>query len=73
MSALSPTHLLVLLGVILALFGAKRLPNMGRSIGHAVREFRSGAADKRESAAVQVEAPSAIAAEVVPTPTARTI
>jgi sec-independent protein translocase protein TatA len=36
----SPTHLLILLVIILLLFGAKRLPEMGRSIGQGIREFK---------------------------------
>jgi sec-independent protein translocase protein TatA len=38
----SPTHLLLLLIIILLLFGAKRLPEMGRSIGQGIREFKEG-------------------------------
>jgi sec-independent protein translocase protein TatA len=38
----SPTHLLLLLAIILLLFGAKRLPEMGRSIGQGIREFKAG-------------------------------
>jgi sec-independent protein translocase protein TatA len=38
----SPTHLLLLLVIILLLFGAKRLPEMGRSLGQGIREFKAG-------------------------------
>jgi sec-independent protein translocase protein TatA len=37
---LTPTHLLLLLAVLLLLFGAKRLPETGRALGHSMREFR---------------------------------
>lgn len=37
----SPTHLLVLGFVVLVLFGAKRVPEMGRSLGLGMREFKS--------------------------------
>jgi sec-independent protein translocase protein TatA len=37
----SPTHLLVLGFVALVLFGAKRVPEMGRSLGLGMREFKS--------------------------------
>jgi sec-independent protein translocase protein TatA len=38
----NPVHLLILLLLVLLLFGAKRLPEMGRSLGQGVREFKSG-------------------------------
>jgi sec-independent protein translocase protein TatA len=38
----SPVHLLILLVIILLLFGAKRLPELGRSLGQGIREFKSG-------------------------------
>ncbi len=36
----SPTHLVLLLLIALLLFGAKRLPEIGRSLGHGMREFK---------------------------------
>ncbi|HZC18282.1 MAG TPA: twin-arginine translocase TatA/TatE family subunit [Rubrobacteraceae bacterium] len=44
----SPTHLLLLLVIILLLFGAKRLPEMGRSLGRGIQEFREGLNTKEE-------------------------
>ena len=38
----SPTHLVFILLVILLLFGAKRLPELGRSLGRGVHEFKEG-------------------------------
>ncbi|MGH3041798.1 MAG: twin-arginine translocase TatA/TatE family subunit, partial [Gaiellaceae bacterium] len=32
-------ELVILMVVLLLVFGAKRLPEMGRSIGHGMREF----------------------------------
>ena len=37
---LSPWHLAILLGVVLLVFGPKRLPEMGRSLGRGMREFK---------------------------------
>ena len=37
---LSPTHIALLLVVLLLFFGAKRLPDLGRSLGNGMREFR---------------------------------
>jgi len=36
----SPWHWLVLVAVLLLLFGSKRLPEMGRSLGKGMREFK---------------------------------
>jgi sec-independent protein translocase protein TatA len=36
----SPTHLALLLLIVLCLFGAKRLPEIGRSLGSGMREFK---------------------------------
>jgi sec-independent protein translocase protein TatA len=38
---LTPTHILLLLLVALMLFGAKRLPELGRSLGSGMREFKN--------------------------------
>ncbi len=37
---LSPGHIVILLIVLLLVFGAKRLPEVGRSLGHGMREFK---------------------------------
>jgi sec-independent protein translocase protein TatA len=37
-------ELLILLAVILLFFGAKRLPQLGRSLGRGIRELREGLA-----------------------------
>jgi sec-independent protein translocase protein TatA len=36
----SPWHWLVLLVILLLLFGSKKLPEMGRSLGKGIREFK---------------------------------
>jgi sec-independent protein translocase protein TatA len=38
----TPGHLLVLLVVVLIVFGPKRLPELGRSVGRGIRTFRGG-------------------------------
>jgi sec-independent protein translocase protein TatA len=41
MRALEPWHLIVLLGVVLVLFGGKRLPDAARGLGRSMRIFKS--------------------------------
>ncbi|CAB4745345.1 MAG: twin-arginine translocase TatA/TatE family subunit [Actinobacteria bacterium] len=36
-----PSHILILLLVVLVLFGAKRLPDFARSLGKSLRIFKS--------------------------------
>ncbi|MHB8511521.1 MAG: twin-arginine translocase TatA/TatE family subunit [Actinomycetota bacterium] len=35
-------HLIIVLLVVLLLFGSKRLPDIGRSLGKGIKEFKSG-------------------------------
>lgn len=39
---IQPTHLLLILAVALIVLGPKRLPEVGRSLGRGLRDFRSG-------------------------------
>ncbi len=39
----SPRHLIIVLVIILLLFGAKRIPELARSLGTGKREFKRGA------------------------------
>ena len=36
-----PTHLLVILGIALLVFGPKKLPELGKRIGDGIRGFKS--------------------------------
>ena len=42
MGALEPIHILIVLIVVFLLFGASRLPKLGRSLGSGIREFKTG-------------------------------
>jgi sec-independent protein translocase protein TatA len=39
---LSPIQLLIVLAIVLLVFGAKKLPEIGRSLGSGAREFKEG-------------------------------
>ena len=39
----SPTHLIIVLVIVLLVFGAKRVPELAKGLGAGVREFKKGA------------------------------
>ncbi len=45
-----PTELIIVLVIVLVLFGANRLPSIGRGLGSGMREFKDGITGKDESA-----------------------
>lgn len=45
MSMPGPMEIIVILLVILLLFGAKRLPEIGRALGDGIREFKRAIKD----------------------------
>lgn len=45
----SPTHLLLLLLLIVLLFGIKRLPEIGRNLGRGIQEFSDGVSSTEET------------------------
>ena len=54
----SPTHIVLLLLLALLLFGARRLPEIGKSLGSGMREFKdsvTGAEEPKELSAAAVE------------------
>ncbi|UCE86970.1 MAG: twin-arginine translocase TatA/TatE family subunit [Deltaproteobacteria bacterium] len=49
------TEILVILAVVLVLFGARRLPEIGSGLGKAIRNFKSGLTEKDELEAEKKE------------------
>ncbi len=39
---LAPTHIIFILVVAMLIFGPKRLPDLGRSLGKGIKEFKGG-------------------------------
>nr|WP_320114013.1 twin-arginine translocase TatA/TatE family subunit [uncultured Desulfuromonas sp.] len=42
MFGLGTTELLVILGIVVVLFGAKRLPQLGSGLGKGIKNFKQG-------------------------------
>jgi sec-independent protein translocase protein TatA len=51
---LQPMHLLVILVIVLIVFGPGKLPELGKSIGKAIRGFKQAMEDVKE----KIEHPS---------------
>jgi sec-independent protein translocase protein TatA len=61
-------ELLIILGIIVLLFGAKKLPDLARSLGRSTKEFKTG---MKEDAEDEAAAPPATPAPA-PSPTSDT-
>ena len=48
MFGLGATELLIILGICVLLFGARRLPEIGSGLGKAIKGFRAGISGKDE-------------------------
>jgi sec-independent protein translocase protein TatA len=44
--SIGPTELIIVLVIVLVIFGPKRLPGLGRSLGAGMREFRDSVTGK---------------------------
>jgi len=49
MSLPGPLEIVVILVVVLLLFGAKRLPEIGKALGEGIREFKRSMHDDSDS------------------------
>lgn len=48
MFGIGTTELFVILAIVVVLFGARRLPELGSGVGQAIRNFKSGLSGKDE-------------------------
>jgi sec-independent protein translocase protein TatA len=39
---IGPTEMVILLGIIVLLFGAKKIPELAKGLGEGIRSFRAG-------------------------------
>jgi sec-independent protein translocase protein TatA len=64
-----PTHLLFVLVIALLVLGPKRLPEVGRSLGRGLRDFRTAISGEDDDAPAPLAASSTVAAPTVAAPT----
>jgi sec-independent protein translocase protein TatA len=60
----SPSHLIVVLALVLLLFGAKRLPELAKGLGTGLKELREGIS----AGDTEVQAPEKVRVEAYPGP-----
>lgn len=68
MFGIGMTELLVILVVALIVFGPTRLPELARSLGRAMGEFRRASTDLRQTFNESIQDPKPAPAPVPPTP-----
>jgi sec-independent protein translocase protein TatA len=64
---IGPWDLLIILFIVLLVFGGKRIPEIGRSLGKGMREFKHSVSGKDEEERPALQAGS-IEADVSPPP-----
>jgi sec-independent protein translocase protein TatA len=62
----TPVHLIFLLLLALLLFGAKRLPEIGRSLGTGMREFKDSVTSHDDKVEARSELPPPAATSATP-------
>jgi sec-independent protein translocase protein TatA len=66
---IGPTELLVILIIALLVFGPSRLPEVGRTIGKGLREFRKASEEIRQELKIDLDAePDETPSPTTPTP-----
>ena len=48
MFGIGTTELMIVLGIVVVLFGARRLPELGSGVGKAIKNFKEGLSGKDE-------------------------
>ena len=55
---IQPIHIVIIIVVAFLIFGANKLPEMGRSLGKTINEFRKGTKEAAEGFKQEVQSPS---------------
>lgn len=71
MPNLRPTELILILAIVLLLFGAKKLPDLAKSIGESLKIFRKETADLTEGTGAVTTSPNADSKTVAAPPISR--
>ena len=63
-----PWELLIVLAVVLLIFGPKRLPSLGRSLGQGARSFKEAITGRHKEAEDEIDEPAQLPAASEPAP-----
>ena len=66
MGGIGVTELLIVLGIVLLIFGPKRLPMLGRQLGSGMREFKDSITKRHDREDEEDERPAIAGAAVTP-------
>lgn len=66
MPNIGPAELLVILLVALVVFGPRKLPELGKSLGHGLREFRRSTQGLKDGLSLDAPTPAVPAAQPAP-------
>jgi sec-independent protein translocase protein TatA len=69
---LDPLEIVLIVLILVLFFGAKRIPEMGRSLGHGVREFKDAITHSDKDEQASVETPERIDLSSSPAPPSET-
>lgn len=70
MGGLSFSHILILLLVLVLIFGARRIPEIGASLGQGIKEFKRSLKDTGDEREAQRNVPPPTSTSSVPPPAA---
>jgi sec-independent protein translocase protein TatA len=71
MPNIGPVEIIILLVIVLLIFGPKRLPDLGRSLGRGMREFKDSVTGKDSDDDEPRRLPHSESAPAEPTPAER--
>jgi sec-independent protein translocase protein TatA len=66
MFGLRPEHIVLIVIVALLLFGPKQLPELGKSLGKAINEFRNAGKETTDALKTELDKPSEAKKEEAP-------
>ena len=67
MPAIGPMELIILLALALLIFGPKKLPELGRSLGTGIREFKQSVTGASSEGRANAEVRLAVVEDAKPT------